>query len=120
MIAGEFRDGHPRATLQIHTSEGPLEIEFIIDTGFEGDLVIPDDIARRLGGPPNGFIERMLADGSVFRCPTYLVEVDTGESRRTVEAIVMGRNSLLGTVFLLDHLLQVEVSEGGAVSAELL
>ena len=47
---GSFRDGHPRLTVLLPSQNGPLEIEFIVDTGFDGDLALPGPVARRLGG----------------------------------------------------------------------
>jgi predicted aspartyl protease len=120
MISEEFRDGHPRTTVALPGADGDLEIEFIIDTGFEGDLALPGHLARRLGQPA-GFRVRALADGTLIKCPYFLVTIDwiDGESRRT-EVLVLEGEPLLGTAYLRDTLVQIEMSEGGEVSAEVM
>ena len=39
MIAGEYRDHFPRVWLTLPGSTGPVDVEFIVDTGFEGELI---------------------------------------------------------------------------------
>lgn len=118
MITGIFRDGHPRLPLTLSTADGPLEVEFIVDTGFEGDLTLPVHLARHIGGSPEGFSDRMLADGSLFRCPYYVTLVMWEGRPRRAEVLVLGSRPLVGTLFLGEHLLQVEMTEGGEVTAE--
>ena len=118
MIAGIFHQGHPRVVLTLPGIDGPLEIEFIVDTGFEGDIAVPGRIARQLAGAPDGFSERMLADGSLFKCPYYLLDMEWEQDVRTVEVLVLASNPLVGTLFLRDYLLQIEMIEDGEVTAE--
>jgi predicted aspartyl protease len=47
-MIGEFRDGHPRARLTLNGLAGQLELEFVVDTGFDGDLALPGHLARQL------------------------------------------------------------------------
>lgn len=120
---GRFRDGFPRLTLALPGRDGgSLDVEFIVDTGFDGDLTLPADIIRRLDAPPDGQRSRQLADGSSSRCDVYRLfldlEEDEDQARGELEALVINGNPLLGRQFLYDHLLLVEVTEGGEVSAE--
>jgi clan AA aspartic protease len=95
-----------------------LDIEFIIDTGFDGDLAVSGTIARRLPGQPSSFTKRALADGTVVVCPVYdLIMAVEGEIRN-VKVLVLPGNPLLGTTFLMDSLLTIEVTEDGEVTAE--
>ena len=71
MRIGEFRDGHPRAVLSLPGRFGPMEIEFVVDTGFEGDFILSPDIVRSLGAAYSGSAVRLLADGSANRWPRY-------------------------------------------------
>jgi len=118
VIAGAFRDGHPRQSVTLIGATGTSDVEVIVDTGFEGDLTLPSSVAQSLGGSPDGIVERELADGTLFRCPFYNLEVILDGETRTVQALVLGRQPLLGTTFLQDHLLTIEVAEGGEVFAE--
>jgi predicted aspartyl protease len=89
-----------------------------VDTGFEGDVALPVALARQLGPVLNGISERMLADGSLYQCPYYLLSVESATGTREIEVLVLGIRPLVGTMFLYDHLLQIEMTEGGDVSAE--
>ena len=42
----DIRDHLARVTLILPSSAGPLSVEFIVDTGFEGDLALPSSILR--------------------------------------------------------------------------
>lgn len=118
MIAGFFREGHPRAVLDLPSAAGPLEVEFIVDTGFEGDLALPHALAGRLGVERFGFRRRIIAGGAVVNCPFYEILLEDDESARRVEVLVLEGRPLLGTTFLQDCLLQVEIVEGGEVLVE--
>ena len=40
-------------------------VEFVLDTGFEGELTLPPSIIRQLELPPAGHQNVLLANGSV-------------------------------------------------------
>jgi clan AA aspartic protease len=118
MIAGQFRAGHPRIQLALVGEEGVLTVDFILDTGFEGDLTLPGHLASRLGGEPTGFRRRALAGGSVGILPFYEARLEWGDGDRVAEVLLLEGQPLLGTTLMEGHLLQVEVTEGGEVSIE--
>jgi clan AA aspartic protease len=97
---------------------GPLTIEFIVDTGFEGGLALPGRLARRLVGTPSGSTDRVLANGMLVKVPVCTVTVEWGDERREIDALVMEGNPLIGTELLLESLLTVEVTQDGSVVAE--
>ena len=66
MILGQVRRRFPCVSLTLPGREGPLEIEFTVDTAFDGDLALPADLARRLEVQPSGRRGLSLADGSLF------------------------------------------------------
>ena len=49
MIPGVFRDGHPRTAITVYGDDAPQEVDFIVDTGFEGDLALPSHVADTAG-----------------------------------------------------------------------
>lgn len=98
MIEGVFRDGLPRYMLTLQTPAGPLHVEFVVDTGFDGGLTLPDRRARLLGDAPAAFRNRMLADGSIIRCPVYEITLDSAEGDRNLAVLGIGGKPLLGTV----------------------
>lgn len=116
MIEGVFRDGHPRANVTLPGAEDDFNIEFVVDTGFEGDLTLPAKEARRLGERLTDFTDRRLADGSVIFCPVYSIEMD--ERDEIIEVLILPGEPLMGTNFLKNQHLHIEMTEGGAVYAE--
>lgn len=123
MIVGTFHDGHPRVVLTLPGRNGPFDVEFIVDTGFEGDLALPAEQARQLDAVQGGPRIRALADGSLVRCavyevPTEEIPMDWDPDLRLIEILVLEGNPLLGMQILNDRHLHVEVTEGGEVFVE--
>ena len=118
MKAGVFRDGHPRLRLALPCRGGAREAECIVDTGFEGDLALPDDFARHLDVLSTGSVIRLLADGSPFRCPVVEVFLENDLVSRIVEVLVLPGNPLIGTTLLREYFLQVEMTQGGEMAVE--
>lgn len=117
-MLGIFRDDHPRVTLPLPQGGAEIDVEFIVDTGFAGDLALPAHLADLLEGMFSGYGERRLANGQYLKCRTYEIMLDwNGESRPT-EVLLMEGDPLLGTVILREHLLQIEMMDGGEVSVE--
>ncbi len=48
MILGEFRGHFPRITLTLPGIQGEVEVEFIVETGFDGDLALPEILLNQL------------------------------------------------------------------------
>jgi clan AA aspartic protease len=114
MISGRFERGHPRVELAVDGES----VEFVIDTGFEGDLALPAELARRLCGPVVGARRRMLADGRRVDVQVHEIELPWQDEDRLTEVLVLEGTPLLGTVLLEGHHLHVEVEEGGEVLIE--
>jgi len=113
---GTFRDDHPRMMLILPGREGEIEVEFIVDTGFAGDLALPAYLINQIEGTLIDSRDRMLATGQQFRCPSYEILLDWNDEPRPTEVLILGGDPLLGTVILREHLHQVEMIEGGEVS----
>jgi clan AA aspartic protease len=118
MILGTFRQGHPRIVLIIIGPNGRLSIEFIVDTGFEGQLALPAAIVARLGLGFNSYMKWALADGTMDDRRMYEAAVDLDGDERPVEVLVVGDKCLLGTEFLKGYFVQIEMDEDGEVTAE--
>lgn len=118
MIDGVFRDDHPRVILTLPGLQNHFEVEFIVDTGFAGDLSLPTDLANRLAGVSTGPTERRLATGQHFLCSSLNILLDWNDDLRPTEVLVLEGEPLLGTVLIREYLLQSEMTEGGEVSVE--
>jgi hypothetical protein len=126
-VAGRFRDGYPRLTITLPGLSGSLlDVELIVDTGFDGELALRPTwrtvlTFRRRASKPGCWPMVHL-----IRCPLFSLVLPTDDSDdeaddappRVAELLVLDGNPLVGTQFVYNHLLQVEVTEGGEVLAE--
>jgi len=119
MILGVVRDHLVRVTLTLPGLAGPVPCEFILDTGFEGDLALPSNILRQLDVQPLFLSLRATGDGSLVECPVYQAELKWGEEPRTAELLALEHNPLLGTMLLEDCHLDIDLTENGEVVIEL-
>jgi clan AA aspartic protease len=102
-----------RAILEIQlrpNSSHPFQtISVWIDTGFTGDLVLPQETIDNLGLNPSGTVDGILADGSQTVLTTYHCEIDWFGRIRNLEVIAnSGTTPLLGVGLLLAKELVVD------------
>ena len=119
MILGVYRDHFPRVTLLLPGTAEPFSVEFILDTGFDGDLALPSNVLRQLDARPLFLSVRALGDGTLLECPVYQLDLDWNEEARTVEIISLEHNPLIGTMLLEGYHLDVDMTEGGEVVIEM-
>ena len=119
MILGVFRDHFPRVTLLLPGPTDAVAVEFIVDTGFDGDLALPSNILRQLDAQPLFLSLRALGDGTLRECPVYQLAWEWNDEPRTVEVLTLEHNPLLGTMLLEGCHLDVDMTEGGEVVIEL-
>lgn len=74
-------------------------VEALLDTGFDGDIIIPPGLITN-GKPPDSYMRWTLADGSTVFAPAYLgkVEVaDLGDAGLFAAVIsVLGDEAIIG------------------------
>jgi len=70
-----FIDENGRALLSVEVRQNPtmnaVAIEVWVDTGFTGDLVLPQDAIHSLCLDRSGSVDAILADGSQIELDTY-------------------------------------------------
>jgi len=118
MIFGHVRDRFPRVSLSLPGREGPISVEFIVDTGFDGDLALPQSLLNRLEAIPSDVHDVRLADGSQQARTYYEIDLEWQEESRLTEVLVLDYHPLLGVGLMDGNLLQAEMQTGGAVSLE--
>jgi clan AA aspartic protease len=118
VLTGIFREGHPRLTLELPGTDGIFDVEFIIDTGFDGELSLPFRLARQLDAPLSGQATFIMANGTQRQCPYCEPVIEWAEEPRIVEVLVIEGNPLLGTQLLQDTVLHVEIMESGLVEID--
>jgi clan AA aspartic protease len=80
-----------------------------IDTGFTGDLVLPQSMIDNFGLLQSGTTSAVLADGSLVAMPTFACFIKWFHDEVALE--VVGSNGdypLLGVGLLLDHELRID------------
>jgi clan AA aspartic protease len=115
MRQGYVRDGFPRVTLPLPGFEGPAMVEFVIDTGFEGEMALPPALlsAVEASSPYEGRIR--LADGSLRSRPYCNIVLNWDEGERLTRVLVLEGNPLIGNELMFGSSLEIEMIDGGSV-----
>jgi clan AA aspartic protease len=118
MIIGHVRDAFPRVTLILPGLAGPVNIEFVVDTGFEGELAIPGVLLRRLDAVFVAEHTVLLADQSERHTAHYQILLNWKEEQRPTEVLLLNGYPLMGNLLLEGYSLYVEMTDGGEVLIE--
>lgn len=96
------------------SSKSPVfEIDAWIDTGFNGDLVLPQQQIEAMALPQSGTVKAVLADGSEISLATFACQIDWFDENRYLEVVAnSGDYPLLGVGLLLDHDLHISYRTG--------
>ncbi len=97
-----------------------IEIEEVVDTGFDGELTLPRGLIRRLGYPYAGFTRGTLADGSAVRFDYHEGRLLWHGEERAVVVLAAGDagEPLVGMALLRGSRLTIDAVPGGAVRVE--
>jgi predicted aspartyl protease len=119
MTHGGFRDGFPRISLNFPLVDGGARaIEFIVDSGFEGDFSLPPDLLSGLDAAYAGEYPIALADLTYRTRPLYQTLVIWQGEERVTEVIAMDGNPLIGLGILQGNSVYMEITHGGRVEVE--
>lgn len=110
-------DSHGRALVEIDVRASDLatrhEVAAWIDTGFTGDLVLPQQMIDDLELPASGTVKAALADGSVVTLERYHCLVEWFGSERELEVVAnAGQHPLLGVGLLVGLDLNISYRTG--------
>ncbi len=87
----------------------PRVMDAWIDTGFTGELVLPQDVIDELALSQSGTVNAELGDGSVTTLPTYTCLIDWFGQALSIEVVAnAGSLPLLGTGLLKDRTLMID------------
>ena len=102
-----FLDEFNLAFVTVDFGQGPLD--FMIDTGFTGTLVIGEQFFDPRQAENAGSTDAELADEGWAEYATYYVEFDWfGETIRARVLIGLGKTCLLGIAMLMDRRLEID------------
>ena len=116
MINGAVFGLQARLNIIIYPPGYPaIDIECVVDTGFEGFLTLPPDLIAKLGLPYVAPIDANLADNSRIVTNVHQGVILWNGVDRAIPILAMGRRPLLGTALLADYHLGIDFYEGGTV-----
>ena len=92
-----------------------IEIECVVDTGFEGFLTLPSAVITKLGLPYLAQINAKLADNSNVATNVYLATILWNGVEKDIAVLGMGHRPLIGTALLEDYHLSIDFCDGGTV-----
>lgn len=116
MIQGNVVGRQARISLTLRLPENlDIEIECVVDTGFEGFLTLPSSAIAKLGLPYIGEINANLADNSNVATNVYLATILWNGAEKDVAVLGMGHRPLIGTALLEDYHLSIDFCDGGTV-----
>ena len=94
-----------------------VALNFIIDTGFDGDLQLPTAHISRLGLTSTGTVNTQLADGQVVRAKTYPATIIWLGTSTAVNVVESEKNiPLIGAKLLWGSSMSIEWEFGGHVT----
>jgi clan AA aspartic protease len=108
-----FVDSAGRALLEIDLKRArdtpAFRVTAWIDTGFTGDLVLPQTLIEELSLPLIGTVGAVLADGSYTAMEAYECFIEWFDELQRLEIVANdGKHALLGVGLLLDRELQID------------
>lgn len=106
-------DGSGRAFVRIRlrnpTDATEVELNAWVDTGFTGELVLPQQNVVSLGLPLGPTVMARLANGSDIQLETYTCLLEWFDEWKRIEVVAnQGQYPLLGVGLLLDHDLHID------------
>lgn len=91
----------PRLKVKVAGLKGTIDMEAIVDTGFNGDLCMPTTLAVQIGLILEYVHDVELADGSRKRVPVYSCNIELNDLKRRAEVILTdGTDALIGANML--------------------
>lgn len=97
-----------------------VTIEFVIDTGFVGELTLPLPAVTALNLPFLRRITANLADDTTIHVSTHTASIIWNGEERLVQVLATGRRPLLGTLFLGGGELNAQFQDDGPVKIKTL
>jgi len=105
IVGAVSADGVPIITLAIAGQEWPA----VLDTGFNGDLELPEDLRPALNARYVGRVTSALAGGQHLEEDVYVVEIPfDGHIVHAEATFVPGEQILIGTHLLRHYQLQID------------
>lgn len=100
--------GRPMVDIVVMGSENKIPLSAIVDTGFDGDLCLPVEVAIRLGLKLVDMTFVELADGSIKKELVFVGKVKWCDEVKKVDVfLTQSDDALIGTGLLNDSELKI-------------
>lgn len=107
----------PMVPLTILDNQGnPHLIRMILDTGFTGQVLLPERLVNRLGLTLDRYGHGHPVGDQYIRIPAGFATVIWRGNRRNVHVLQLGTEPLLGMEFLWNHRITIDAVTDGAVN----
>jgi clan AA aspartic protease len=105
--------------IPLHLINGrQVQLEFVIDTGFEGALALPIELIERLELPFELELDSIMADGNAVPTPVHSTTILWQNQLLDVAVLGLGELPLVGTSLLAKFRLTVDFEELGTVTIQ--
>jgi clan AA aspartic protease len=119
MVRGSFVENGPRVSLTLLDSYGKqYQIDFLVDTGFVGQLKLSPYWVGTLRLPKQGQAKFQLANGTSETYELYRARGIWNETETVLEVVEMVGEPLIGIELLHGSRLLAEIDEGGTVEID--
>ncbi|WP_373540261.1 clan AA aspartic protease [Chamaesiphon sp.] len=93
-----------------------VAVDAVIDTGFNGDLILPLETISELGLKIQGYQKAILGDGTISQFQVYAATVIWDGARKLVEVNAATSGALIGMGLLEGYKLEVDSIPDGVVT----
>jgi clan AA aspartic protease len=93
-----------------------VAVDAVIDTGFNGDLILPLETISELGLKIQGYQKAILGDGTISQFQVYAATVIWDGARKLVEVNAATSGALIGMGLLEGYKLEVNSIPDGIVA----
>ena len=107
-----FSDSKPKIELTVIGLDDKIKVPALIDTGFDGALMLSLPAALQIGLRLSNMVQVELADGSIKKEFVFEAKVIFDGETRPVEILLTSSDeNLLGTALLRDQRLTIDFSQ---------
>ena len=119
MMTGRVSSLHALLPVTFQLDSGTqISIEFVIDTGFTGDLTLPLSAVQHLGLPFFESIYANLATDDEVYLPVHTATILWNGNAIEARVLGTGKRPLLGTGLLQGYQLLAQFAEAGLVTID--
>ncbi len=108
-MRGFFSDGKPKIELTVTGLDAKIKVSALIDTGFDGALMLSLPAALQIGLRLSNMVQVELADGSIKKEFVFEAKVVLDEETVPVDVLLTSSDeSLVGTALLQNQSLMID------------